>query len=83
MTEWKTRIGYLPRDLVDEAKVIVIDKVWDESVQYDLFRLLERAFSAGYEAAYIRCQIEGSWREFRAKQAAKEQSDGSVADELG
>lgn len=73
MTEWKTRIGYLPRDLADEARHVVIDKVADESVQYELFRFVERAFAAGYEAGFMRSHTEESWRQFRVTEALKKQ----------
>ena len=74
MTEWRTRIGYLPPGLADEAKRIVIDKVADESTQYELMRLVEQAFATGYEAGFIRSHTEESWRQFRAAEAAKKQT---------
>jgi hypothetical protein len=69
MTEWKTRVGYLPPNLADEAKHVVIDKVADESTQYELMRLVEQAFAIGYEAGFIRSHTEESWRQFRAAKA--------------
>lgn len=75
MTEWKTRIGYLPPGLADEAKHIVIDKVPDGSTQYELMRLVEQAFATGYEAGFIRSHTEESWRQFRAADAAKKSKE--------
>jgi hypothetical protein len=75
VTEWKTRIGFLPRDLADEAKHVVIDGIADTSVQYQVMRLLERAFGAGYEAGFQRCHTEESWRQFQADKAAKQKAE--------
>ncbi|GHH57486.1 hypothetical protein [Lentzea cavernae] len=72
MAEWKVRVGYLPRELVDEMKSLM-DKIPDESVQYEVMRFVERAHASGYEAAYIRYQIEESWRQFRANDTAAKQ----------
>lgn len=82
MSEWRTRIGFLPANLAGEAKHVVIDKIPDESVQYEVMRLIEQAFGIGYESGFQRAHTEESWRQFRAadalkkqkKQAAKEQS---------
>lgn len=73
MTEWKVRIGFLPRDLADEARHVVIDKVPEEA-QYEVFRLVERAFSAGYQDGYVRAHTEESWRQFKAAEAVKKQA---------
>lgn len=70
MTEWKTRVGYLPRDLADEARHVVIDRVPEEA-QYEVMRFIERAFGAGYQEAYIRSHADESWRQHRADEAAK------------
>ncbi len=74
MTEWKTRIGYLPPGLADDAKHVVVGEVPDGDAQYHVMRLIEQAFAAGYEAGFIRSMTEASWRlhiaESRAKEAA-------------
>ncbi len=58
MTEWSTRIGFLPRDLADEAKHVVIDNIEDTNVQYQVMRLVEQAFAAGYEGGFMRSHAE-------------------------
>jgi ribulose bisphosphate carboxylase small subunit len=73
VTEWKVRVGFLPRELADEAKHIVIDNIADESVQYQVMRLVEQAFANGYEAGFQRSHTEESWRQFRAAEAVKKQ----------
>ncbi len=71
MTEWKSRVGFLPQGLADEAKHVVIDNIEDTNVQYQVMRLIEQGFAAGYESGYFRSHTEESWRQFRAAEAAK------------
>lgn len=73
MTEWTVRVGFLPQGLADEAKHVVIDGIEDESVQYQVMRLVEQAFANGYEAGFRRSHTEESWRQFRAAEAVKKQ----------
>jgi hypothetical protein len=72
MSEWKVRIGYLPRDIADEAKHVVYDQIKDDSVQYAVMRLIERAFADGYESGFLRSHWDESWKQFKADKAAKQ-----------
>jgi hypothetical protein len=76
MSDWKVSIGYLPQDIADEAKHVVFDQIDDDSTQYSVMRLIERAFSQGYQTGFMRSHWDESWKQFkvgeRAKKAAKE-----------